>query len=277
MPKKYRRRADRDCRSAEGLDTGHAKTSSLVDNLPRVRDDGEHRLHELTLSLALLYGVVPEGEESHILDLLASPSTKRTESFYPVSRPAGVMGFSHPGNAAWRLLALSRYGRAEAVVRDLRERYGSMKSVRLNNTLSEEWYPTPGGGGAWCQNYTAPLFVLYGDILGLRPTAPGFAEFDVRPQLGGLDWIEGTVHTVKGPLRVECRQGGNKKELALRIAAPPATKPSVVLPAGTQLAGTPQGTRPQPGPTPGTRRWCLPSALANSACGNWASGVSKRQ
>ncbi len=94
-----------------------------------------------------------------------------------------------------------------------------MKSVLWNNTLSEEWNPTPGGGSAWCQNYTAPLFVLYGDILGLRPTAPGFAEFDVRPQLGGLDWIEGTIHTVKGPLRVECRQQKNKKELALRIVA----------------------------------------------------------
>jgi hypothetical protein len=169
------------------------------------------------------------------------------------------MGFSHPGNAAWRLWALSRYGRAEAVVRDLRERYGNMTSIRLNNTLSEEWNPTPGGGSAWCQNYTAPLYILYGDILGLRPTAPGFAEFDVRPQLGGLDSIEGTVHTVKGPLRVECRQRKNEKELVLRIAAPPGTTPAVVLPSGSQLAGMPQGTRPQAGPVPGTQRWRLPS------------------
>jgi hypothetical protein len=234
----------------------------LVDNLPRVQTDGEHRLHEWTLSTAILYGVVPAREESHILDLLASPSTKTTESFYPVSRPAGVMGFSHPGNAAWRLWALSRYGRAETVVRDLRERYGSMKSVRWNNTLSEEWVPTPGGGSAWCQNYTAPLLILYGDILGLRPTAPGFAEFDVRPQLGGLDWIEGTVHTVKGPLRVECRQQANAKSFALRIAVPPATKPSVVLPSRARLTGIPQGTRPQPGPAPGTERWPLPSEPA---------------
>jgi len=103
------------------------------------------------------------------------------------------------------------------------------------------------------------LGAIYGDILGLRPTAPGFAEFDVRPQLGGLDSIEGTIHTVKGPLRVECRQRKNEKELVLRIAAPPATKPAVVLPGGSQLAGIPQGTLPQPGPTSATQRWSLPS------------------
>jgi hypothetical protein len=254
----YRQRADRIADRLRAL-YWSPTDQVFVDNLPRVREDGEYRLHEWTLSVALLHGLVPEGEESHILDLLASPSTKRTESSYPVSRPAGVMGFSHPGNAAWRLWALSRYGRADAVVRDLRERYGNMTSIRLNNTLSEEWNPTPGGGSAWCQNYTAPLFVLYGDILGLRPTSPGFAEFDVRPQLGGLDSIEGTVHTVKGPLRIECRQRKNEKKLVLRISAPPGTKPSVVLPSGAQLLGTPQGTRPQPGPVSGTKRWRLPS------------------
>jgi len=253
----YRRRADKVVQRLRELYWSD-EDELFVDNLPRVREDREHRFHELTLSLALLYGAVPQGKESRILELLAAPSTKHTEAFYPVSHPAGVMGFSHPGNAAWRLWALSRYGRAEAVVRDLRERYGRMRSVLANNTLSEEWNPNPGGGSAWCQNYTPVLHVLYGDILGLRPTAPRFAEFDVRPQLGGLDGIDGTVHTVNGPVRVECRQEGNPKELALRIAVPPATKPSVVLPRDMRPIGVPHGTHPQPGPTPGTQRWPLP-------------------
>lgn len=48
-------------------------------------------------------------------------------------------------------------------------------------------------------------------VLGVRPTAPAFASYDVTPVLGGLDWAEGAVPSVNGFVYVNAtRQGGVK-------------------------------------------------------------------
>ena len=38
--------------------------------------------------------------------------------------------------------------------------------------------------------------------LGVQPTKPGYEEYEVRPVLGDLDWMEGSVPTPHGLIRV---------------------------------------------------------------------------
>ncbi|MBM4164605.1 MAG: hypothetical protein FJ222_09240 [Lentisphaerae bacterium] len=53
-----------------------------------------------------------------------------------------------------------------------------------------------GWGGTACH-----LLSRY--VLGVRPTAPGFARVRMCPQLGDLQWAEGVVPTPRGDIRIE--------------------------------------------------------------------------
>lgn len=48
----------------------------------------------------------------------------------------------------------------------------------------------------------APIYLLGKYFLGVEPTSDGFATFTVRPQLGGFEFIEGTVPILNGEVRV---------------------------------------------------------------------------
>ena len=49
---------------------------------------------------------------------------------------------------------------------------------------------------------TPPLNVISRYLLGVTPLEPGFAKIRIRPQVGRLDWVKGTVPTAKGPVKV---------------------------------------------------------------------------
>jgi alpha-L-rhamnosidase len=231
----------------------------FVDNLPRSRTDKELRLHDRTLAMALLYGLFPKGREKIAVDLLANLPASSSGPIFPLENPPAGVGFSFPANAGWRLWALGLFGRGDAIVKDLRERWAQMPSLAQTNTFSENWEPRLSeSGDVWCQNAPVVLYVLYGNVLGVWPTAPGFAEFDVRPQLGDLNWIEGTVHSPKGPIRLRCVH--QDRRMTLSVGVPPNSRAALVFPAGAQVERLPAGTRPEAGPVQGTKRWRLPSS-----------------
>ena len=37
----------------------------------------------------------------------------------------------------------------------------------------------------------------------MRPTKPGYEEYEVKPELGGLEWMEGEVPAPFGKIRVK--------------------------------------------------------------------------
>ena len=104
------------------------------------------------------------------------------------------MGFSYPCNAGWRLWALAKMGRGDVVLEDLRTRWATMRSVIENNTLQEGWTAQPDSREQWSHCAVVPLYILAQDIAGIRPTAPGYARCQIRPQLGDLQELELTVH-----------------------------------------------------------------------------------
>src|SRR5690606_948051 len=59
-------------------------------------------------------------------------------------------------------------------------------------------------GRSLCHAWGAsPLYLLGRYYLGVHPLQPGYEAYAVEPNLGGLDWIEGTVPI--GPGEVEVR------------------------------------------------------------------------
>ena len=118
----------------------------FVNNLPWLAEEKTIRLCDRSLATSILFNQCPQGDTKAPLAALADCPRE--------------MGLSYPANAGWRLRALARGGRADVVVKDLRERWATMDSVRLNNTLQETGasaFSTPAANGATarCRRYTS--------------------------------------------------------------------------------------------------------------------------
>ncbi len=186
-----------------------AKRGIFTDNLPRMTADGGPRYHELTLAWSILSGAVPARTAGPTLEVLEMC-------------PPNV-GRAHP--CAWQfwMEVMCRFGRITPVLKELRERFGRMQSFLGNNVMGELWEVKPGHYGVMCQNTMGPLLALYGQLLGLRPMAPGFKRVEFEPQPGDLQRLGATVFTPQGPLKARCTQEKDK------IVA------ELVIPAGIEL------------------------------------------
>jgi hypothetical protein len=198
-----------------------AERGLFVCNLPWEDEEGESRLDDRSLATALLFDLCPGGRTAESVKALAAPS------------PSLVLGY--PANAHWRMQALARHGRIDAVLREWRERWAPLPSVLENNTTPEDWGVRPDSADQWSHCAVGPLFVLFMDVAGIRPAAPGFERAAIRPQLGDLPGLELTCHTVRGPIgfRAELQEGGHHVALTL-----PAELPGeLLLPAGIAPGG----------------------------------------
>ena len=166
--------------------------------------------------MALLFDQCPGGRIEEAIETL-------------VRRPP-ELGISYPSNACWRYWALAKHGRIDAVLRDLRQHWATMPSVRLNNTIGEEWTTKPDSTSQWSHTAIVPIYSLFMDIAGLRPAEPGFARVVVRPQFGDLGALELTAHTVRGPIAfaAQATAAGHRVSVTL----PKDTPGDLLLPSG---------------------------------------------
>jgi len=76
---------------------------------------------------------------------------------------------------------------------------------------------------------SGPTIWLMEEILGIKPTKPGFAQVQIRPELAGLQWARGTEPTPRGLVKVDYRatSGGG---LTATIDLPPGTQAEVSMP-----------------------------------------------
>ena len=59
-------------------------------------------------------------------------------------------------------------------------------------------------GKSLCHAWGAsPVYLMGKFYLGVKPTKPGYAEYEVKPTLGGLEWMEGEVPTPFGKVYVK--------------------------------------------------------------------------
>ena len=83
----------------------------------------------------------------------------------------------------------------------------------------EEWDDFVDEGLDWNHAWaTAPLHIIPRGLFGIRPTAPGFSSFTVKPQLAFLEYARLEHPTVKGTIKVEVRRlKGEEAEMDLEV------------------------------------------------------------
>ena len=120
-----------------------------------------------------------------------------------VRRPmAGFMEF-------YLLQAWLGAGLTVAALDELRSYYGQMLRSGATTTWELVDRREPGidhivpAGRSHCHGWSAgPAHLLPAHILGVTPTAPGYREVALRPDLGDLAWAEGEIPTPHGDIRV---------------------------------------------------------------------------
>ena len=212
----------------------------FVNNLPWFEEENKVRLCDCSLATAILFDQFPGKQAGPALRALAEC-------------PPG-MGFSYPANAGWRLWALAKSGRVDVILRDLRERWATMDSVKLNNTLQEDWQAKPDSGQQWSHCAVSPLYIVYMGLAGIRPLEPGFSRVEIRPQPEDLSRLELIARTVRGPLVFRSVGGRGTRELSLEL--PDGCEGELVLPEKENVDLKPI-SRWDGG---GLRRYALPSS-----------------
>ena len=127
------------------------------------------------------------------------------------------------------------------------------------NTLQEGWTAQPDSPAQWSHCAVVPLYVLAQDIAGIRPTAPGFARCQIRPQLGDLEQLEVVAYTPHGPIRFVAASVTEGRQLRLTI--PEGVEAELLVPVST--ISSIQLTALAPDTSQGLKRFGLKSGVVN--------------
>ena len=214
----------------------------FVNNQPWLAQEKGPRTCDRSLSTAILFDQCPDNQSAEALRSLVECPPE--------------MGFSYPANACWRLWALAKSGRADVILADLRQRWATMASVKKNNTLQEDWQVQPDTGQQWSHCPVVPLHIAYQGLMGLKPLAPGFKRFELRPQFGDLNDLDLTAFTVQGPFSLRFSKQPAGPELVLQW--PHDAQGELILPQAEAI-DLPELANSAPA---GHRRFKLPSSGA---------------
>jgi len=161
----------------------------LIVNKPWLAEEAEPRYCDRSLATAVMFDQIPQIAVKNATKILAEPPEN--------------MGFSYPANAGWRYWALAKGNRMDVVIDEIRNKWSSLASVNLNNTLQEDWEVQTDSNSQWSHCPVVPLYILYMGILGFHPLKPGFEEISIRPQLADITSIKTVAQTIKGPINFE--------------------------------------------------------------------------
>ena len=124
-----------------------------------------------------------------------------------------IMKISTPYMRYYELEALCAMGEHKQVMKEMKAYWGGM--IREGATsFWEKYNPTDKGtqhlamygrpyGKSLCHAWGAsPIYLLGKYYLGIQPIKAGYSEFSITPNLGGLNWMEGTVPTPNGEIKL---------------------------------------------------------------------------
>ena len=124
-----------------------------------------------------------------------------------------VMQITTPYMRFYEMEALCALGEHDRVMAEIKDYWGGM--IREGATSFWEKY-NPGDEGvehlemygrpygkSLCHSWGAsPIYLLGRYYLGVQPVKAGYNEFSIAPHLGGLEWMEGSVPTPNGDIKV---------------------------------------------------------------------------
>lgn len=149
---------------------------------------------------AILYGLAYEEERHEIMQ-----SVMLNPVIDPITTP--YMRF-------YELETLCIDGLQEQVLQEMKAYWGGMLREGATS-FWEKYNPEEKGaqhlamygrpyGKSLCHAWGAsPIYLIGKYFLGVRPTKPGYEEYEVHPALGGLEWMEGDVPTPVGKIHVK--------------------------------------------------------------------------
>ena len=149
---------------------------------------------------AILYGLAYEEERHEIMQ-----SVMLNPVIDPITTP--YMRF-------YELETLCIDGLQEQVLQEMKAYWGGMLREGATS-FWEKYNPEEKGaqhlamygrpyGKSLCHAWGAsPIYLIGKYFLGVRPTKPGYEEYEVHPALGGLKWMEGDVPTPFGKIHVK--------------------------------------------------------------------------
>lgn len=124
-----------------------------------------------------------------------------------------IMKISTPYMRFYELEALCALGEQKTVMKEMKAYWGGM--IREGATsFWEKYNPNDKGtqhlamygrpyGKSLCHAWGAsPVYLLGKYYLGIQPSKAGYSEFEIRPDLGGLKWMEGKVPTPHGEIKL---------------------------------------------------------------------------
>ncbi|HEY3412882.1 MAG TPA: family 78 glycoside hydrolase catalytic domain [Armatimonadota bacterium] len=161
-------------------------------------------------SLAVAFGIAPRERAA---------DTMRRADTDPLSVKIGSPYFS-----SFYLDALYAMGRHSDALAYIRKNWGGMLDWGAT-TFWEKWEPTD----SLCHGWSAcPTKDLPAQYLGVRPTSPGWAEWEIAPAFCDLQWAKGVVPTVKGDIKASWKR--QERGVALTLTVPGGTTGRIVLP-----------------------------------------------
>lgn len=129
-----------------------------------------------------------------------------------MNNPA-IEAITTPYMRFYELETLLLDGQYTHVLSEIRDYWGGMLREGATS-FWEKYVPSETGiqhlqmygrpyGKSLCHAWGAsPVYLLGKYYLGIRPTSPGYAQWECRPNLGDLTWMEGSVPTPHGPIHL---------------------------------------------------------------------------
>jgi len=113
----------------------------------------------------------------------------------------------------YELEALCAMGEQTYVLKQMKDYWGGMLKLGATS-FWEEYNPAKSGadvyamygrpyGKSLCHAWGAsPIYLLGKYYLGVKPLSPGYKDYIIEPNLGNLQWMQGTVPTPNGDIKV---------------------------------------------------------------------------
>ena len=165
-------------------------------------EDGEMN-RQITMfpnMFAIIYNMVDDDDKKLIMD-----NVMHNRDVEPITTP--YMRF-------YELEALCQMGEQERVLPEMLSYWGGMLKEGATS-FWEKYNPADEGaqhlamygrpyGKSLCHAWGAsPIYIIGKYFLGVKPLKPGYKEYEVRPVLGGLKRMQGSVPTPFGEVRVK--------------------------------------------------------------------------
>ncbi len=151
------------------------------------------------------------------------------------------------------IYALSMAGHNEDAMRVLRDYWGGMLAEGATTcweAYDPRWPKSDFHGNLYadgnhgyfvslCHGWSSgPTSWLTERVLGIRPTGGGYTTAEIAPDLGDLDWAEGTVPTPQGQIHVRAEKKNGAMNLLLSL--PPGVTATVTFAGKSQTLTGPR-------------------------------------